>query len=141
MPALADRDDDYRGDRHHAVHPVYRRAVPVWRGHIEEFEIHDRPHWESGYWRHGIHDGRDGWWWVVAGLWYFYPEVIRPYPDPYTPPVVVVQPPAPREPAAPVTPLPAPTQNWYYCASAKSYYPYVPTCPEEWQVVPATPPR
>jgi len=36
---------------------------------------------------------------------------------------------------------PAPAGNWYYCDSAKSYYPYVSQCPEGWRAVPATPPR
>jgi hypothetical protein len=32
------------------------------------------------------------------------------------------------------------TSYWYYCASARTYYPYVSTCPEAWmQVVPRTP--
>jgi hypothetical protein len=32
--------------------------------------------------------------------------------------------------------VPAPTY-WYYCASARTYYPYISTCPEGWmQVVP-----
>jgi hypothetical protein len=25
---------------------------------------------------------------------------------------------------------------WYYCRSARAYYPYVPTCPESWVAVP-----
>jgi hypothetical protein len=31
--------------------------------------------------------------------------------------------------------------NWYYCESAKAYYPYVAQCAEGWRTVPATPPR
>jgi hypothetical protein len=30
--------------------------------------------WEGGRWRHEVHDGRDGWWWDVGGVWYYYPE-------------------------------------------------------------------
>ena len=30
--------------------------------------------WEGGRWRHEIHNGRDGWWWDVGGVWYYYPE-------------------------------------------------------------------
>jgi len=30
--------------------------------------------WEGGRWRHEIHNGRDGWWWDVGGVWYFYPQ-------------------------------------------------------------------
>ncbi len=60
------------------------------------------------------------------------------YPPPYYyPPQVVVVPPPERqvyieqaEPAAPVA-----QQSWYYCKSAKGYYPYVKECPEGWQRV------
>ena len=31
-------------------------------------------------------------------------------------------------------------QNWFYCQSARGYYPYVTQCPEPWRAVPATPP-
>ena len=80
----------------------------------------------------------------LAGGGYFYPSRIAEIPDPYTPPVVVVnpQPPvvvAPQAPApTPVQPQPA-AQSWYYCESVKSYYPYVPSCPEGWKTVPAQP--
>jgi hypothetical protein len=30
--------------------------------------------WEQGRWRHEVHNGRDGWWWDVGGVWYFYPQ-------------------------------------------------------------------
>jgi len=56
------------------------------------------------------------------------------------------------EPAPPPanSPQPAPAPGsapsvsggtWYYCNSAKAYYPYVGECKEGWQQVPATPPR
>lgn len=32
------------------------------------------------------------------------------------------------------------TDNWYYCDSARAYYPYAPSCPEGWRQVPAQPP-
>jgi hypothetical protein len=41
-------------------------------------------------------------------------------------------------PASVYAPAPAPSY-WYYCASARTYYPYISTCPEGWmQVVPRT---
>ena len=50
------------------------------------------------------------------------------------PPVYIQQQPAPAEPqtsqAAP------PAGYWYYCESAREYYPRVPTCPEAWIKVP-----
>jgi hypothetical protein len=117
QPSWADRDD-------------WR-----WHGRIERFHEHDWELWRGGAWRHDFHEGRWGWWWVVGPTWYFYPEPVYPYPNPYEPPVaVIVQPPAPR-PAAP----PPPPQNWYYCESSRGYYPYVPTCPSGWRAVTATP--
>ena len=32
--------------------------------------------WEGGRWRHEVHNGRDGWWWDVGGVWYYYPQRI-----------------------------------------------------------------
>ncbi|NDU91728.1 MAG: hypothetical protein G3I10_03845, partial [Ferrovum sp.] len=31
-------------------------------------------------------------------------------------------------------------QSWFYCESARGYYPYVQQCPEPWHAVSATPP-
>jgi len=136
MSANADRHDDGRRDG--GRHDHGRN----WHGDIRVFHARDFPRWRAGHWRHGRHEGRLGWWWVVAGVWYFYPQPVYPYPDPYTPPVVVIQqttPPA-QPPASGPGALSPQAQNWYYCESAKSYYPYVPSCPEGWKMVPATPP-
>lgn len=112
----------------------YRDHDRAWRGDIRYFDNHDLHRWRSGAWRHGTHGGRIGWWWVAGGMWYFYPQPVYPYPypDPYRPPVVVVEqaPPAPQAPAV---------QFWYFCEAAGGYYPYVPTCPSGWKTVPATP--
>jgi hypothetical protein len=107
-----------------------------WHGHIERFHEHDWDMWRGGGWHHEFHDGRWGWWWVVGPTWYFYPQPVYPYPNPYEPPVAVVVP--PQQPATPAPPPPTP-QNWYYCEGARGYYPYVPACPGGWRVVPATP--
>lgn len=60
--------------------------------------------------------------------WYYPPPVVYSAPPVIvqeTPPVYVQQP-------APA-PAPAPEQQyWYYCESAKGYYPTVPNCPEQW---------
>jgi hypothetical protein len=97
-----------------------------WRGgdwhdrDIHRFREHDFDRWRGGRWFHARHDGRFGWWWVVGPSWYFYPAPVYPYPDPYTPPYAT--------PAAPA---------WYFCPPAQAYYPYVPSCPVPWQIVPA----
>ncbi|HEY8024321.1 MAG TPA: hypothetical protein VIF60_07135 [Burkholderiaceae bacterium] len=107
----------------------------------------------GGYGGHGGHSGRgDGgwhrggsaWWGLGLGLglgWELAPHVYpySPYGDyyyPYSPPVVVVEP-APVE----LPSNPPATANWYYCESAKAYYPYVRQCPEAWLIVPARPPE
>ena len=63
---------------------------------------------------------------------------------------------APAAPAAPQAPAVAPAPQaappasapaqpgggtWYYCDSARAYYPYVSECKEGWRPVPATPPQ
>ena len=128
-PACADGRHDGRHDRH------------GWSGErdIRHFDNHHHEVWRGGRWRYAHHDGRVGWWWIVAGMWYFYPRPVYPYPDPYIPPVVVVQP-APVPAPPPVTVVQPQAQSWYYCESSKGYYPYVAVCPEGWKAVPATPP-
>jgi hypothetical protein len=126
LSAVADRDDRRDRDRHD------NRGA--WHGDIRHFHERDLDHWRGGHWEHEYHDGRLGWWWVIAGLWYFYPQRVYPYPDPYTPPPVVVV-----QPSAPAPSVPPPAQYWYYCDAAKGYYPYVPSCPGGWRMVPATP--
>jgi hypothetical protein len=44
-------------------------------------------------------------------------------------------------PPAPAAPAPSASASWYYCESAKAYYPYVSECREAWRAVPATPPQ
>jgi hypothetical protein len=90
--------------------------------------------WRGGAWRHDWHDGRYGWWWVLGGGWYFYPEPIYPYPT-YIPPAIVVQQPPPVPTGLP------PSQFWYFCDNPRGYYPYVASCAVPWREVPATPPQ
>ena len=130
LPASAERNERHGGD---ARSDSFRRDGFRGGGDIRRFDRHDYSVWRSGNWHHGRHDGRLGWWWIVAGTWYFYPERVYPYPDPYTPPVIVTQPPAQLL-------APPPAQLWYFCISSNSYYPYVASCPDGWQTVPANPP-
>lgn len=122
LPAHAEHDE------RHFERRDYHRDGEGWRGGRHTVEI-----WRGGTWVHDRHDGRFGWWWVAAGMWYFYPAPVYPYPDPYTPPVVTVI----QQPSVQAQ---APLPYWYYCASLKTYYPYVPSCPEAWRTVPAQPP-
>lgn len=123
--AWADRGG---GDWHHGERG--------WHGDVGRFGGHDRDHWNRGRWEHGWHGGDLGWWWVIAGNWYWYPQPIYPYPDPYVPPIVVEQQPQTIIRETPPSDTP---QYWYYCKEAKAYYPYVRSCPSGWQQVPATP--
>jgi hypothetical protein len=87
--------------------------------------------------------------WARVGVFVGGP-VYYPYAPPvpyyyYPPPPVVVAPAAPTvyvergQPSADGGPAQQPG-TWYYCESAKAYYPYVKQCASGWREVPATPP-
>ncbi|HEX7642920.1 MAG TPA: hypothetical protein VF472_12000 [Burkholderiaceae bacterium] len=106
------------------------------------------PHGDGRNWhgdgRHWHGDGLD-WWSFGLGLglgwgvpYYNYPYPSTTYIYPVLPEVVEIAPPVAVAPAPPATQQSQ--AYWYYCASAKAYYPYVRECPEAWQVVPAAPP-
>lgn len=106
------------------------QAEPNHWGHgdIHRFHERDLEIWRGGSWRHEVHDGRLGWWWLVGGIWYFYAQPVYPYPDPYVPSDVIVQPVAPA--------AVAPSYH-YYCQNPVGYYPYVARCFAPWQRVEA----
>jgi hypothetical protein len=59
--------------------PVHGPDARFARGAIVGHQFGGHPYrgrvaWEGGRWRHEIHDGRDGWWWDVGGVWYYYPQ-------------------------------------------------------------------
>lgn len=76
--------------------------------------------WEGGRWRHEVHNGRNGWWWDVGGVWYFYPQpmegpptyVSADYADDVVyaeaPPPGAYPPPGPYYAAPPPPPPPPP---------------------------------
>jgi hypothetical protein len=121
LPAAAQSHGGHQGGRVGAAH------AGAWRG--------------DGGWHRG---GGPGWWGIGLGLGLGWEAatVLDPYAYPYpgyvyAPPAVVAEPSAPPLDAAPSNP--PPSSNWYYCDSAKGYYPYVKECPEGWRPVPATP--
>jgi Spy/CpxP family protein refolding chaperone len=73
-----------------------------------------RPHFDHGRGFIGV----GSFWWGTPYPYWDYPEPV------YAPPPVVLEPPVyiQQEPPA----------YWYYCPSARGYYPSVPTCPEPW---------
>ncbi|PWU21296.1 MAG: hypothetical protein C5B48_11460 [Candidatus Rokuibacteriota bacterium] len=75
-----------------------------------------------------------GFWWGPPFPYYWYPPPFYAYYPPpavQDPPVYVQR----QEPALP--PAPAAQGDWYYCPSARDYYPKVSSCPEAWVRVPA----
>jgi len=122
-----------------AMAESYHRS-PGWHNDIRHFQRYDLHRWRGGRWSHGWHNGYQGWWWVVAGTWYFYPAPVYPYPNPYVPPVVVQQSPPPAMTPEPSSAAAPDAQYWYYCEPANTYYPYVATCPSGWKKVPAASP-
>jgi hypothetical protein len=102
-----DRDRD-RGWHDRDIHHFHDRDFDVWR---------------TGHWYQGRHGNRAGWWWVLGNAWYYYPQPVYPYPDPYLPPVVAPPPGPPR-------------QVYYYCPRPRGYYPYVAACRVPWRAVP-----
>lgn len=78
--------------------------------------------------------------WQPAPPYRYYPY----YSYPYSPPVVVLPPaPAPvyieQSPPQASSESRLPSGYWYYCQSARAYYPYVRECAEAWQPVSPTP--
>lgn len=85
------------------------------------------PYWGGpGYWGPGY-----GYWGGPAVVYAPSPVVVAPEPRVYveSDPAPVATPP-PVSSAAPSAP-----QWWYWCASARGYYPYVASCAEGWQRV------
>ncbi len=99
--------------------------------------------WHGG-WHGGFYGGfgyYDPFFWGWSDPFYYYPYDYPAYPYPYVYPYGYAAPvaPAPAPSAVPQYTQAAPSM-WYYCQSAKAYYPYVSSCPEAWQQVPAKPP-
>ncbi|MCX6786627.1 MAG: hypothetical protein NTU85_02320 [Candidatus Kaiserbacteria bacterium] len=114
-----------------------------FRGHnYHHFSVHQREIWHSGSWRHDHYRGMYGWWWVVGGMWYFYPSPIYPYPQVIpevvfeAPPVVVVESPVMAVPIERPLLVVQPQQQFsYWCDNPEGYAPYVEKCNSEWRRV------
>lgn len=81
-------------------------------------------------------------WW--GGPWWWGPAYVYPYPYWYYPYAYAPYPPASVEGSSVYIQKPSGSSEqaegyWYYCESAKVYYPYVDTCPEAWIKVPPAP--
>lgn len=116
-----------------------KHSSPPSFGDSSGFTERDRQIWHHGRWYHVRHDGQFGWWWVVPGLkrWYLYKSPTFPDPNPFARPIAMNKGPAP----VPKSNVSSPGPHYlYYCGSENGYYPYVATCPEHWERVPAIPP-
>lgn len=92
--------------------------------------------------RHGHHRHRHAvfvvapvWWWDPWYPYWWNPPPTYIYPSPSVvgdEPVEYIE----QQPAASSS---RPEGFWYYCSTAKAYYPVVPACPEQWVKVPPRP--
>ncbi len=140
-------------ESHHEI----RRDHHEFHEHdVRRFAPHELELWRTGIWRQEWHDGRFGWWWAVGGVWYFYERPVYPYPmvvanvmyvqpvvappQGYSPPPGYLSPAVSPQGTTVVPPQNGPAPTWFYCDSAKGYYPNVQQCPEPWRSVPAVPP-
>jgi hypothetical protein len=89
----------------------------------------ERVAWHHGGWRHAWHHGHSGWWWVVGGAWFFYPEPIYPYPE-YI---------GSEDYYDYDGTYGTPDYYWYYCEDPPGYYPYIQYCNRAWEAVPPAP--
>jgi hypothetical protein len=102
--------------------------------------------WHGGWyggWNHGWYGGWGGSV-VIGGPWWWGPTYPYPYYGYYPPAYYAYPPPIVQGPSVYIQQQPAPSESlpegyWYYCASAKAYYPTVQTCREAWIKVPPTP--
>jgi hypothetical protein len=95
--------------------PVAGRGAPTVRVYGGN-QYRGRVAWEGGRWRHEAYQGRDGWWWDVGGVRYYYAEpmegppsyISEDYADDvgYPPPVAGAYPAPPVGYYAPAPPPP-----------------------------------
>ena len=131
-----------RGGHGFAGHGEHGRDFHHFGAHDwHHMNDYDRRMWRGGSWVQESFNGMYGWWWMVGGMRYFYPQPIYPYPTVvattmFEGPGVAVVPVA----TAPVTPAqmtytPAQQQVRYYCPGV-GYAPQVQSCPGGWVTKP-----
>jgi hypothetical protein len=84
-PAAQIRGPGPRGQVHaaHAIgeHGYRFRGAGQGRRAVGTFSVRERAVWSGGHWRHERRFGRDGYWWEVNGVWYFYDQPLAGPPD------------------------------------------------------------
>jgi hypothetical protein len=120
----------------HSVSGAHSSGHSGWAPHGGGWAPHGggwAPHGGGwGGWHHHDHDHFFGGWSIGFGWPYWDPWWNWDYPYYYAPTY-----PAYVAPNA----VPVPPSYWYYCPSARAYYPYVSQCPEPWVPVNPTPPQ
>ncbi|MDR2240936.1 MAG: hypothetical protein LBE33_10900 [Zoogloeaceae bacterium] len=112
-------------------------AAPAWArgGHHGGYRGHG-PRVGVGI---GMYFGYPGWY-GAPPMYRYGPSYYYPPSYYYSPPVVVQPEPVYIERSMPSAPQA--DAVWYYCNESRTYYPYVKTCPGEWQrVLPGAPPN
>jgi hypothetical protein len=155
--AAAPRDHRVVVHPHHVVvrgpHRIVRHPRAFIRHDFRHFTPAEHRWWSGGRWRHTWWHGRYGWWWNVGPAWYFYDAPVYPYPT-YVSPEYYDEDAYDDsgydddesfdddsgydQGAAP------PDQydgggSWYHCSNPEGYYPYVKSCKNGWEQVPASP--
>ena len=113
----------HRGHHHHHGH--FHHGFGFWGGFWG-------PYWGAGYWP----GSWGGYWGPGWGYWgapvVAYTRAVIQEPHVWVERDVATATPPPR---APANQNPNAQQWWYWCVSAKKYYPYVASCAEGWQRV------
>lgn len=128
-----DRERDIAGRHGHDFH------VPDVR-HLYDYEWKI---WRTGRWRHDFFNGRFGWWYEVAGVWYPYAAPAYPCPATVAPltieqaaaPAIDTGTASPDSDDGPVTafaPLPSVPHVAYHCAKPSGFFPAVTSCDTDW---------
>jgi hypothetical protein len=130
---------------HHVIVRGHARPRPFIRHDFRHFTPAEHRWWSGGHWRHTRWHGRFGWWWTVGPYWYFYDTPVYPYPTYVSPDYSGDE----YEDDSGYDDSAAPQDeydgggpgggSWYHCSNPEGYYPYVKSCKDGWEQVPANP--
>jgi len=136
--------------RHSGFHPHARFAFHHDFRHFSPIEHRT---WVGGRWHHQWWHGRYGWWWGVGGAFYWYPGPVYPYPAEVSSTYYDDEDyddgdqggqggqggPDQGYQGGPGDQGGGGYGTWYHCSSPDGYYPYVKSCRNGWEAVPAQP--
>ena len=132
--ALARGRGGHSGGRHFSGHHSSGQHFSGQHFSGHHFSGH---HFRGSSVRFGVIVGAPAFWYYPPPYYYY-----SPYYPPYYPPVVTVpsSPPVYIEQGEAQSASKQADGDWYYCADAQAYYPYVKECPQGWQRVAPQPP-